>query len=79
VAGDLRHFDQVGNLAVGAVRGAVDDEMKIKPGISLNQRIDDRDCAVGGILDAEDELSLARIILMEIGLEILGEMHLGAI
>jgi hypothetical protein len=53
------------------MRGAV-DETKIKLGIALNQRFDDRNRPVVRILDAENELNFARIILMEIGLDILG-------
>jgi hypothetical protein len=60
------------------MRGGIDDQSNIKPGISLNQRFDHRNCAVGGILDAENELNLARIILMEIRLDILRELRFGA-
>ncbi len=60
------------------MRGGGDDQLDVKPGISRDQRLDDRDRAVARILDAESELNLARIILMEIGLEMLGKSRLGA-
>ena len=69
---DLPHIDEVGDLTVNPMRGAVDDEMKFKLGIALNQRFDDRNRPIVRILDAENELNFARIVLMEIGLDILG-------
>jgi hypothetical protein len=40
VASDLSHVDEVGDFAVGAMRGAVDDQLKIKLRISPHQRFD---------------------------------------
>ena len=73
VASDTRHIDEVGDLAVAAMRGGVDDQFNVELGISCNQRSDDRDRAIVRILDAEDELNFARIILMKIRLDVLGQ------
>ena len=73
VASDLHHIDEVGDLAVAPMRGRVHDELNIKLGISRNQRSDDRDRVIVRILDAEDELNFARIILMKIRLDVLGQ------
>jgi hypothetical protein len=71
MASDLSHVDEVGDLAVAAMRGAVDDQLKIKLGISPHQRFDDRNRAVVGVLHAEDKLYIPRIILIEIGFDVL--------
>ena len=79
VASDPRHIDEVADFAVAPMRGRVDDELNINLGISRNQRSDDRDRAIVRILDAEDELDLAWIILMKIRLDIIGQLRFGAI
>jgi hypothetical protein len=56
---DLPHVDEVGDLTVGAVRGAVNDEMKIEVRISLDQRFDDQDRVVVRVLGTENQLSFA--------------------
>jgi hypothetical protein len=56
---DLPHVDEVGDLTVGAVRGAVNDEMNIKLRISLDHRFDDRDCVVVRVLGTENQLNFA--------------------
>ncbi len=71
MASDLSHVDEVGDLAVDAMRRAVDDQLKVKLGISPHQRLDDWNRAVVGILHAEDELYIPRIVLFEIGLDVL--------
>ena len=78
MAGHFSHIDEVRDLTVGPMRGGVDDQLDVAPGISRDQRSHDRDRAVARILHAENELNLARIILMEIRLEILGKPRLGA-
>jgi hypothetical protein len=70
---------EVGDLAVAPMRGRVDDELNISLGISRNQRSDDRDSAIVRILDAEDELNRAQIILMKIRLDVIGQLRFGAI
>ena len=53
-----RHIDEVGDLAVAAMHGAIDHQLKIKPRIPPHQRFHHRNCAVVGILDAENDLDM---------------------
>jgi hypothetical protein len=71
VARDLPHVDEVGDPTVRAMRGAVDNQLNVELRIALNQRLDDWNRAVVRVLDAENELNLARVILIEISLDVL--------
>lgn len=53
------------------MRGAVDNQLNVELRIALNQRLDDWNRAVVRVLDAENELNLARVILIEISLDVL--------
>ena len=78
MASDFSHIDKVGDLAVAAMHGAVDDQLKIEPGIPLHQRFHHRNCAVVGILDAENDLDTPLVIVIQIGFDVLSELRLGA-
>jgi hypothetical protein len=63
--------DEIRDLAVRAMRGAVDDPLKIECGVSPRQRFDDRNRAVVRIPYAKHELYVPGEVLMEIGFDIL--------
>ena len=78
VANGSSHVDEIGDLTISAMLSAANDQLKIEPGISLNERFYDRNCAVIVSLHPEDDLNFARIIVVEIGLQVLGELRFGA-
>src|SRR5262245_36798718 len=79
VADARRHVDEVRDLAIQPVRFVVDDNIEMAILLKLAQALDDGDRAVARMLDAADDLNLARIILRAERAEVLQQTRLAAV
>ena len=79
VADARRHVDEVRDLAIQPVHLGVDDNIEMAMLLELAQALDDGDRAVARMLDAADDLNLARIILRAERAEVLQQTCLVAV